>query len=72
MVGEFLRIAHSTLLYKDFLPQASKLIRRLNDQGARRHKSSHNLRKIIHRHQDEFSRFGVDPKRIIDDVMNLN
>ena len=72
MVGEFLRIAHSTMLYEDFLPKASKLVCRLNKQGARRHKSYHQLRKIIERHQDEFSRFGIDPKRIIDDVMNLN
>ena len=35
MVGEFLRIAHSTLLYKDFLPKVSELIHRLNNQGAR-------------------------------------
>ena len=71
MVGEFLRIAHSTLLYKDFLPKATELVRRLNNQGAARHTSSRNIRKIMHRHLDEFSRFGMDPERIIDDVINL-
>ena len=71
MVGEFLRIAHSTMLYKDFLPKATELVRRLNNQGAARHTSSRNIRKIMHRHLDEFSRFGMDPERIIDDVINL-
>ena len=69
MVGEFLRIAHSTMLYKDFLPKAIELIHRLNNQGAIRHTSSRNLRKIMHRHPDEFSRFGIDPERIIEDVL---
>ena len=69
MVGEFLRIAHSTLLYEDFLPKATELIRRLNNQGAKRHLSSRNLRKILHRHQDEFSRFNQTPDQIINDVL---
>ena len=30
MVGEFLRIAGSTLLYEDFLPRVIELIQRLN------------------------------------------
>ena len=70
LVGEFLRIAHSTLFYEDFLPKASELICRLNNQGAKRHISSRNLRKIMHRHHDEFSRFRVNPEQIINDVIN--
>ena len=70
MVGEFLRITHSTMLYKDFLPKATELLLRLNNQGAIRHTSSRNLRKIMHRHPDEFSRFGIDPERIIEDVLS--
>ena len=70
MVGEFLRIAHSTLLYEDFLPKAKELVLRLNNQGATRDTTSRNLRKIMHRHLDEFSRFSMDPRQIIDDVMN--
>ena len=70
MVGEFLRIARSTLLYEDFLPKACELIRRLNNQGAKRYISSHNLRKVIHRHQEEFSRFNVNPEQIINDIIN--
>ncbi len=70
MVGEFLRIARSTLLYEDFLPKACELIRRLNNQGAKRYISSRNLRKVIHRHQEEFSRFNVNPEQIINDIIN--
>ena len=58
------------MLYKDFLPKATELLRRLNNQGAIRHTSSRNLRKIMHRHPDEFSRFGIDPERIIEDVLS--
>ena len=70
LVGEYLRIAHSTLLYEDFLPKARELISRLNNQGAKRHISSRNLRKIMHRHKDEFSRFRITPEQIIKDVIN--
>ena len=70
MVGEFLRIARSTLLYEDFLPKACELIRRLNNQGAKRYISSRNLRKVIDRHQEEFSRFNVNPEQIINDIIN--
>jgi hypothetical protein len=72
MVGEILRIAHSTLLYVDFLPKASELIRRLNNQGAKRHISSRNLRKIVHRHPDEFSRFSLNLEQIINDVISVD
>ena len=71
MVGEFLRIAHSTLLYEDFLPKATELVRRLNNQGAKRHLSSRNLRKILHRHPEEFSRFNLTPDQINNDVLNV-
>ena len=70
MVGEFLRIARSTLLYEDFLPRVNELIRRLNNQGAKRHLSARNLRKVILRHHDDFSRFGVDPQKILDDIIH--
>ena len=65
MVGEFLRIARSTLLYEDFLPRVTELIKRLNNQGAKRHLSTRSIRKIIHRHHNDFSHFGVDPQDIL-------
>ena len=69
MVGEFLRIARSTLLYQDFLPRVTELIQRLNNQGAKRHISTRSIRKIIHRHHNDFSHFGVDPQDIISSLM---
>ena len=53
MVGEFLRIARSTMLYEDLLPKTRELIHRLNNQGAKRHTSARHLRKIIQRHPDD-------------------
>ena len=70
MVGEFLRIARSTLLYEDFLPKAIELIHRLNNQGAKGKLATRNIQKVMHRHQDDFSRFGVDFQQIINDVIN--
>ena len=70
MVGEFLRIARSTLLYEDFLPKAIELIHRLNNQGAKGKLATRNIQKVMHRHQDDFSGFGVDFQQIINDVIN--
>ena len=33
VMSEFLRIARCTMLYEDFLPAASKLFKRMNNQG---------------------------------------
>ena len=65
MVGEFLRIARSTLLFEDFLPKTRELIHRLNNQGAKQQTSCRLLRKIIHRHQEDFSHFGVNTEDIL-------
>ena len=65
MVGEFLRIARSTLLFNDFLPKARELIHRLNNQGANQLISNRHLRKIIHRHPDDFSHFRIDTEEIL-------
>ena len=70
MVGEFLRIARSTLLYEDFLPRARELIHRLNNQGAKRHISSRYLRKVMHRHPVEFSRFNINTELILNNIIN--
>ena len=68
MVGEFLRIARSTLLFEDFLPKTRELIHRLNNQGAKQQTSCRLLRKIIHRHQEDFSHFGKNTEDILKQV----
>ena len=68
MVGEFLRIARSTLLFDDFLPKARELIHRLKNQGARQHTSNRHLRKIIERHPDDFSHFRIETEDMLNQI----
>ena len=70
MVGEFLRIARSTMLYEDFLPKTRELIHRLNNQGAKRHTSARHLRKIIQRHPDDFTHFRVETEDMLSQILN--
>ena len=57
LVGEFLRIARSTLLLKDFLPKARSLLERMNNQGGNRNISSKKIYQLILRHQECFCQF---------------
>ena len=70
MVGEFLRIARSTLLFADFLPKTRELIHRLNNQGAKKHISIRHLRKIVERHPDDFAHFGVETEEMLSQILN--
>ena len=70
MVGEFLRIARSTLLFNDFLPKVRELIHRLNNQGAKQHISTRHLRKIIQRHPDDFSHFRIETEDMLSRILN--
>ena len=68
MVGEFLRISRSTLLFEDFLLKIRELIHRLNNQGAKQHTSYRHLRKIMHCHQEDFSHVGVNTEDILKEI----
>ena len=70
MVGEFLRIARSTLLFSDFLPKTRELIHRLKNQGAVQHTSIRHLRKIIQRHPDDFSHFRIETEDMLSQIFN--
>ena len=70
MVGEFLRIARSTLFFNDFLPKARELIHRLNNQGAKQHISIRHLRKIIQRHPDDFTHFRIETEDMLSQILN--
>ena len=70
MVGEFLRIARSTLFFNDFLPKARELIHRLNNQGAKQHISTRHLRKIIQRHPDDFTHFRIETEDMLSQILN--
>ena len=70
MVGEFLRIARSTLLFEHFLPKTRELIHRLKNQGAERQASIRHLRKIIQRHPDDFSHFRIETEELLFQIMS--
>jgi len=63
LVGEFLRIARSTLLLEDFTGKARELCQRMLNQVSR------NLKKIICRHSDDFSRFQILPEILISQIL---
>ena len=70
LVGEFLRIARSTLLLEDFLTKAKELCRRMLNQGANHRKIRCNLRKIITHHSDDFSRYHVPAGTLLNEFLN--
>ena len=70
MVGEFLRIARSTLFFNDFLPKTRELIHRLNNQGAKQHISTRHLRKIIQRHPEDFTHFRIETEDMLSQILN--
>ena len=51
LVGEFLRIACSTLLLEDFVPKARNLVQRMTKQGGQENVSTKHITKIILRHE---------------------
>ena len=57
LMGEFLRIARSTLRVEDFIPKASDLVVRMKTQGGNEKVMQKQLMKIINRHPDSFTQF---------------
>ena len=66
LVGEFLRICHSTLLAEDFIPKARSLVDRMVKQGGDRFLIKKHLRKIIERHNDKFVGYSTS----VDEILN--
>ena len=65
LVGEFLRIARSTLRIHDFIPKAKELVERMRRQGAQIHFSKRSLRKVIINHSESFNQFLLSPDDLI-------
>ena len=57
VMSEFLRIARSTLLYADFLPVASNLVKRMISQGGSKIRILNQISKAISRHPTSFGKF---------------
>ena len=68
VMSEFLRIARSTLLYVDFLPVASNLLKRMVNQGGSKVKILQQISKAISRHPLCFSKFSKHAKDIIGEL----
>ena len=70
LVGEFLRIARSTLLLNDFVPEAQALVARMFDQGAEGGDTIRHLRKIISKHREDFLHFGKSDDEFIAHILD--
>ena len=70
VMSEFLRIARSTLLFSDFLPVASSLLKRMINQGGSKVKilQLQKISKAISRHPLPFQKFKKRAKEIIRDI----
>ena len=68
-VGEFLRVARSTLLLEDFTRKAKELCQRMHKQGANIDLACKKLQKIVSRHSNDFSRFQVPPDALIQQLL---
>ena len=68
VMSEFLRIARSTLLYSDFLPVASNLLKRMINQGGAKDRLLQQISKAIRRHPDAFRQFSKKAKEIVGDL----
>ena len=68
LICEFLRIARSSLLYKDFNEKAMELLNRMKVQGAQSLRCRKALSKIIQRHENAFANFGKNHDEILSEL----
>ena len=68
VMSEFLRIARSTLLYIDFLPVATNLLKRMINQGGSKVQLVNQISKAITRHPQAFKNFSRRVKGIVSDL----
>ena len=70
VMSEFLRIARCTMLYGDFLPVASKLFKRMSNQGGSEALILKQIKKAMDRHFSSFE-FSKTPAEMIRDIQNF-
>ena len=68
LVGEFLRIARRSLLYKDFNEKAMELLNRMKAQGAQSPRGRKALSKTIRKHEKAFANFGKNCDEILSEL----
>ena len=69
VMSEFLRIARSTMLYKDFLPVAAKLFNRMKNQGGSTSQILKQIKKGMTRHPASFD-FSKTSAQMVEDIQN--
>ena len=67
-IRDFLKIAHSSLLCKDFNEKALELLNRMKAHGAESLRCRKELSKIIRRHVKAFANFGKECDEILSEV----
>jgi len=65
LVGEFLRIARSTLLLDDFIPKAKDLLTRMRVQGSSEIRTRRSLTKLINKHTETFCSFNCTTEELL-------
>ena len=68
IMSEILRIARSTLHYRDFIPRTTDLFKRMISQGATTSKLSRQIDKVVRRHPDAFASFKESVNTIKSDI----
>ena len=69
VVGEFLRIARSSMLYPDFLPKARDLLVRMKNQGATVENLKRSLKNIIENHPETFASYSIEMDNVLNDIL---
>ena len=69
ILSEFLRIARSTLLFKDFCPKANELYRRMITQGGQDRLVLKQINIAFTRHKNAFEKFQKSASEIVDAVI---
>ena len=68
LVGEFLKIVSSSLLYKDFNEKAMELLNRIKAQGAQSLRCRKALSKFIRRYEKTFVNFGKNCDEVLSEL----
>ena len=69
-LGETLRLACSTLYFSDFFPKIRKLLLRTLRQGGKVGKCYSSLKRVITKHQEDFSKFNKNSNHIIRKILS--
>ena len=68
LVGEFLRIAHRSLLCKDFHEKAMELLNRIKAEISKSLRCRKALSKTIRKHEKAFANFGRNCDEILSEL----